>query len=132
MIALDTNVLVRALVADDAEQTPLAIALIGRGTAAGETFFISDIVICEMIWVLNTRYDFARARIGLLLRDLFRASHLEFGAREELLRALDAFGRGKGDFSDYLIREQATTAGAESVATFDKLLLREDGFIAVG
>lgn len=132
MIALDTNVLVRALVGDEPGQATLAVAMIVRGTTTGETFFISDIVVCESIWVLNIRYNFGRARIATFLRDLFRASHLEFRARDELLRALDAFDNGKGDFSDYLIREHASSAGAETFATFDKLLLRENGFIAVG
>lgn len=132
MIALDTNVLVRGLVEDDPAQVALAVGLIRRGIANGETFFVSDIVVCETIWVLSTSYNIDRMRIASLLRNLFRANHLEFRARGELFRALNAFDNGKGDFSDYLIREHARSAGAERVATFDKLLLRENGFIAVG
>ncbi|MEP6834418.1 MAG: type II toxin-antitoxin system VapC family toxin [Gemmatimonas sp.] len=131
MIALDTKALVRALVDDDPKQAALAIALISRGMANGETFFVSDIVICEVVWVLSVSYKIDRTRIASLLRDLLRASHLQFRARDELFRALNAFGIGKGDFSDYLIREHASSAGADTVATFDKVLLREAGFMSV-
>lgn len=47
-------------------------------------------------------------------------------------RALDAYDAGGGDFADYLAREQARAAECETVATFDKVLLRERGFVAAG
>ena len=131
MIALDTNVLVRYLINDDPTQAALAVALIRRGIANGDTFFVSDIVVCEIVWVLTASYRIERSRIASLLRDLFRANHLGFRQRDELFRALIAFEGGKGDFPDYLIREHARSGGAVDVATFDKLLLRENGFIAV-
>jgi len=52
-------------------------------------------------------------------------------AIDSLIRALEAYETGKGDFADYLIREQARAAECESVATFDRVLLRERGFVAV-
>ena len=131
MIALDTNILVRYLVEDDAKQTALAAALIDRAIADGEPLFVSDIVVCETVWVLGVSYDVCRAEIASVLRNLFRARHLTFGAVDQLVRALDAYESGKGDFADYLIREQARAAECESVATFDRVLLKERGFVAV-
>lgn len=46
------------------------------------------------------------------------------------MRALNAYERGRADFADYLIREHARRAGCDNVATFDKALLKEPGFIA--
>lgn len=131
MIALDTNVLVRYLVEDDAKQTALAAALIDRAIADGEPLFVSDIVVCETVWVLSVRYDVRRAEIASVLRNLFRARHLAYSAVDQLVRALDAYATGEGDFADYLIREQARAAECESVATFDRVLVRERGFVAV-
>jgi predicted nucleic-acid-binding protein len=130
--ALDTNVLVRYLVEDDARQTALAAAVIDRAIAADETLFVSDIVVCEIVWVLSTAYGIARTQIASVLGDLFRARHLEFAAPDQLLRALAAFMAGKGDFADYLIREHGRSAGADAVVTFDRALLRETGFVAAG
>lgn len=130
MIALDTNVLVRYLVKDDAKQTALAAALIDRAIAADESVFVSDIVVCETVWVLRVSYRVRRADVVALLRQLFRARHLIFRAVDELSRALDAYAAGKGDFADYLIREHARAANCDSVASFDTVLVKERGFVA--
>ena len=128
MIALDTNVLVRYLVEDDAKQTALATALIDRAITAGDALFISHIVVCETVWVLSVSYRVARQEIALVLRELFRARHLAFDASDQLVRALDAYESGKADFADYLIRENARASNCDEVATFDKVLSRERGF----
>ena len=130
MIGLDTNVLVRYLVEDDARQTAQAAALIERAIADDESLYVSDVVVCETVWVLSVAYKVGRKEIAAVLRSLFRARHLDFGAVDQLIRALDSYESGKGDFADYLIREHARAADCESVATFDRLLLKERGFVA--
>lgn len=130
MIALDTNVLVRYLVEDDVKQTAAAAAAIERAVAAGDELFVSDVVLCETVWVLAGSYKVTRSVIVATLRDLLRARHLAFGAPDQLTRALDAFAHGKGDFADYLIREHARAAGCDRVLTFDRALLGDAGFAA--
>jgi predicted nucleic-acid-binding protein len=130
VIALDTNVLVRYLVEDDAKQTAAAAALIDRVIADDDTLFVSDVVVCETVWVMSVSYGVRRAEIAGVLRSLFRARHLTFAAADQLIRALDTYEAGKGDFADYLIREHARAAGCEDVATFDRVLLKERGFVA--
>ena len=130
MIALDTNVLVRFLVEDDRDQSARAASLIEQAVAASDQLFISDIVMCEMVWVLSGAYRFTRDEIASTLSDLVRARHLRFREPDEIARALRAFGVGRGDFADYLIREQARAAGCDRVATFDRALLVEDDFEA--
>lgn len=129
MIALDTNVLVRFLVEDDQRQAVDAAALVECTIAADEVLFISDVVLCEVVWVLAGSYRVSRAQIGTTLRELLRAKHLAFAAPDQLVRALDAFTKGKGDFADYVIREHGRAAGCDAVATFDRALLREQGFV---
>ena len=130
MIALDTNVLVRFLVEDDTEQSRQAKAMIQRAIAGNSPCFVSEVVVCEVVWVLGTSYQVGREEIARVLRQLLRARHLTFPKGERLSRALSAFEPGRGDFTDYLIRETAREAGCESVATFDRALLREPGFVA--
>ena len=52
MIALDTNVLVRFIVEDDDEQTGRAVLLIHDALAKNEPLFVSEVVLCEVVWVL--------------------------------------------------------------------------------
>ena len=131
MIALDTNVLIRYPVEDDAKQGAAAAALIDRVIADDDTLFVSDVVVCETVWVMSVSYRVGRAEIARVLRNLFRARHLAFTATDQLRRALDAYEAGKGDFADYLIREHARAADCEQVATFDKVLLKERGFVGL-
>lgn len=130
MRALDTNILVRLLVADDAKQTRRVEALIDELDEADERAFVPDIVVCELVGVLRSAYDFDRAAISGALRQLLAAKQLTFSVAGELGRALTAYEGGGGDFSDYLIREQARTAGCEAVVTFDKRLLDDAMFVA--
>jgi len=128
MIALDTNVLVRFLVEDDKAQTRKAARLVERAMSVDEGLFISDVVICETVWVLVAAYRVPRGEIGETIGRLLMAAQLRFANVDRLSRAREAFLAGKGDFSDYLIREEARDAGCEQVATFDRVLLKEDGF----
>jgi predicted nucleic-acid-binding protein len=128
MIGVDTNVLVRYLVEDDEEQTKRAEALFRRASAKGETIFVSDVVLCEIVWVLESVYHVRRGEIADLLENLMRAKQVELGQADLAYRALEAYRAGKGDFADYVIRERALAAGCTSLATFEKQLWAEVGF----
>lgn len=128
MIALDTNVLVRFLVEDDARQSAAAAVLIERAVQSNDALYVSGIVLCETVWVLTGSYRVPRLDVVKTLQDLLRAKHLTFDNPDRLARAVDSFAIGRGDFADYVIREDAFAAGCSSIATFDRDLLRETGF----
>ena len=54
------------------------------------------------------------------VRDLLRASDFVVAERETIARATTAWEAGKGDFAEYLFREQSLAAGASAFATFDE------------
>ena len=113
-------------------QSAAAAALIEETLSAGEGLFVSDIVLCETVWVLTVAYRVKRPAVITILRELLRAKHLTFAAPDPVARALDAFESGRGEFADYLIREHARAAGCDEVATFDRALLGDPGFAAPG
>lgn len=131
MISLDTNILVRILVADDPKQTRKVIELIRSLDKNGEEAHVSDIVLCELVWVLHSGYGHDREAIAAALTRLLAAKQLRFEFPEKLLRALRAYEKGKGDFADYLIREHARSAGCNKVVTFDKKLLKDEMFSSI-
>jgi predicted nucleic-acid-binding protein len=63
MIAVDTNVLVRLMVEDDEEQSRRARELLAEATERGERVLVTDIVLCELEWVLDAAYRVPRKRI---------------------------------------------------------------------
>ena len=90
---------------------------------------VSDIALCEVVWVLELSYKVPRVEILAVLRRLLQARHLAFADGALLARAMSGFATGKGDVADYVIREHAARAGCTAVATFDRALLREVGFV---
>ena len=128
MIALDTNVMVRFIVRDDEEQSERANQLICRGIERGERFFLADVVLAELVWVLGRSYRLDRDEVSDVLTSLLMASHLAFSSVDRVGRALRRYMAGAGDFADYVIAEQARDSDCEAVATFDRGVLNEDDF----
>ena len=130
MFALDTNVLVRLVVRDDPDQLARVEALLEAAAAAGEPPVVTDVVLCEAVWVLRSVYRLSRDQLVGVVDTLLRATHLSFPTRAELRTALGAYATGRGDFADYVIRERALAAGCTAVVTFDRALHGEPGFAA--
>lgn len=135
MIALDTNVLVRYLVNDDAEQAQAARALMA-GLGPHRPAFVSREVIVELVWVLNRAYGFPRDSVASILQALVATVELRIEAADDVVRAAHGYRMGGAEFSDRMIAAAARHAGAEALYTFDRqaarlenaiLLAEEDG-----
>ena len=67
MIALDTNVLVRLLTRDHEEQALRVKALFDSHEGEDGVFFVSDIVLAELCWILERSYRHSRSEIDAAL-----------------------------------------------------------------
>jgi predicted nucleic-acid-binding protein len=122
MIGLDTNVLVRYLIQDDPEQADRATRLIEGQCTAKTPGRITQIVLCELVWVLIRAYGYSKMQVIAVLDQLLVTA--EFEVEQEALsrRALDAYRDGKADFSDYIVALNNQAAGCETTFTFDTRL----------
>lgn len=127
MTGLDTNVLVRYVVKDNPDQVRRAIRFIEDSRR--HPLFVTLVVLCETVWVLDSCYHRSREEIAGLIGDLLQVRQIAVEDPPLVRRALDAYSAGRGDLADYIIRERAGTEGCEEVGTFDRDLLREEGFI---
>src|SRR3546814_7369912 len=93
-IVADTNVLLRAIVADDARQSQAAIEAMEQA----EIVAVSLHALCELVWVLHRRYDVSRADIAAAIRQLLNTQNVVLNrpAVEVGLSVLDA----GGDFAE--------------------------------
>lgn len=132
MIALDTNVLVRLVLHDDESQARAAERLVVRARREQTSLFVADIVLCELVWVLTRRTRLTRADVAAAIDQLLRTELVVVADAAIVDRALGSYRTGRGDFADYLLREQAQAEGAETVVTFDQALKGEDGFRLIG
>ncbi len=120
MIALDTSLLVRLLTNDAPRQAAKVEAWLLAHTSARERAYVDHIVLCELAWVLERSYGYARGEIERALAALMAHDHLRLEAPALLRQALALYAKGPADFSDYLLALRAQAVGYAPVLTFDK------------
>ncbi len=131
MIGLDTNVLVRYLVQDDADQARRAARLIETRCTPDQPGFVNRIVLCELVWVLESCYDQSRDVVAAILSRLLRSAELIIEDAKDAEHAIKAY-RGRGvDFADALVGETNRRNGCATTATFDRKAARLESFSAV-
>lgn len=114
MRAIDTNVIVRFLTADDAAQAAAARRIIEEGDV-----FISSTVILETEWVLRSGYGFSAKAIEAALCGLAGLPGVTVEDPPVLAAALDGMAQGM-DFADAL--HLAKAEGCSAFLTFDRKL----------
>ena len=124
MIALDTNVIVRIVIADDPAQAEAAVALFRTGP-----LLLCKTVLLETEWVLRGCYKLGREAIGEAFRKLLGYRKVQVQDRGAVLQALVWYREGM-DFADAL--HLASTAGATRFATFDRELAKAAGRLPEG
>jgi predicted nucleic-acid-binding protein len=125
--ALDTNVLVRFLVQDDARQGAAARRLIRNGVNAGSALFVPVTVVLELEWVLRSSFGFEKAAVLQALFGLLGSFELSFESEGAVEAALGQYADGSADFADCLHAALALTAGQAPLWTFDKAAAKVDG-----
>lgn len=116
MISLDTNVVLRLIVRDDAEQAERAMRLVSASTC-----FVADTVLLETAWMLRSLFGPDRARIHAALVGIVGLENVVVADPERIRLALQWFGEGL-DFADAL--HLAGSQHASSFVTFDRRMLR--------
>lgn len=129
MLGLDTNVLVRFLVQDDAEQFERARRLIKREVGQNEPVLISLLVLLETEWVLRSRYALTKSDILSVFSSLLDAAELSFEDEPSIEEALFAWKDSVAEFADCLICARHRRLGCRASATFDSKAAKIAGFI---
>lgn len=123
MLAADTNVVVRAIVRDDAAQAA-KIEVLGP-------LWVSHLVLQEVVWVLSSSYRFDGDLIERAVEMLLLHRQFVLEAAATVLLALELFRENrKVGFNDCLLIEVARAAGHQPFMTFDRALAKVDGAMA--
>jgi predicted nucleic-acid-binding protein len=113
-VAVDTNVLIRAAVRDDQEQTEAAMRIMARA----EMVAIAVSCLCEFAWVLRSVYGYRAPDVAKAMRVLLAAENVETD-RQAAVAGLAILDAG-GDFADGVIAYEGRWLGAETFVSFDK------------
>jgi predicted nucleic acid-binding protein len=111
MRALDTNIVLRALLQDEPKQARAAVELL----SSGEVFALPTSVILEVSWVLRAN-GFKDDEIAGVLRDLLATGAVRSNEPHAIAEALRLTDAGL-DIADAV---HVSTSNAQALLTFDK------------
>jgi predicted nucleic-acid-binding protein len=124
MRAVDTNVLVRLVVRDDAKQVRAAEDFIASGV------WVSHLVLAETTWVLDAVYERTAEQIATAIDMLLNHERLTVQDADVVTAAAENFRKRPAlGFSDCLVLEIARKAGHLPLGTFDRDLAKLDGAV---
>lgn len=127
MIGVDTNVLVRFLVADDERQFEKARRLIRREATRGDPVLIGQLVLLECEWVLRSRYGLAKEAVLGAFSGLLDSTDVRVEDEASVEEALYVWKESGADFADCLIAAKCRSLGCSTTASFDARAARLPG-----
>lgn len=126
-ISVDTNILARAVLQDDAKQGRTASKLLKEASLIA----VSLPCLCELVWILRRGAKLPKEDVAVTIRDLLDAGNVAMNrpAVEAGLAILEA----GGDFAYGIMAYEGNWLGGETFISFDKRaveLLTEQGQVA--
>jgi predicted nucleic-acid-binding protein len=97
---LDTNVFIRYLTNDDSEKADACEKLFKKAVDREETFFTTDMVIAEIVWVLDSFYNLSEKDVQDKVAKILNTPNLLCPHKDLILSALDLYSEKKVDYID--------------------------------
>lgn len=116
---IDTNVILRYLMGDSEEQSPKATLLMTRVETGKEAVELSEAVLTEVVWTLESFFKVPRGEISQKLQAMLAFRGLRFSGKAVAKAALSLFATTKSDWVDCLLAARSKS-GNIFIYTFDK------------
>jgi predicted nucleic-acid-binding protein len=119
-VFFNTNFLLRFYL-DDIPTQALKAKRMVQAAKEGVISLVTDlIVICEMVWVLDSFYHLDKEVISEKITNLYRTRGVVVFNGDVLPNALSIFATKNIDFTDAVVASSATKNHVEYLASFDK------------
>ena len=119
MIGVDTNVLVRLFVHDNAQESAAVVKFMSD-RSTDDPAFVSAVVLAELVWALDRTYDYTPEAIHEALDGLFESTNIVIENEALMQAAVGLAAQENADVSDSIIAALTASAGASRTVTFDK------------
>jgi predicted nucleic-acid-binding protein len=128
MIGLDTNVLARIVLEDDAQQAKQALELLQACHEVGETVAVSLSVILELEWVLRSVAKLEKSIVIATFKKILETAPLRIENEVVFEHALYLYGgeTANADFAECLFLAQYQSMSCRVMASFDEKAQRMD------
>lgn len=128
MIGIDTNVLLRVIIADEPKQAETARNFIRNHCSADDPGYVSHITLVELVWTLGKAYQLSREDIGRAVEQILETAQLDVESSNDVAAALKDYRKGTADFADCLLARVNAAAGCDYTVTLDRKAARLTGF----
>ena len=123
MIGLDTNVILRFLLADDPAQGAAARAVF-EGLTEDNPGYVNIITLVELVWTLRNRYRISREQVADIVAGLLGSRDIVLEDEAVVEMAVDRASQMAGELPDLLIALRNSEAGCSRTMTFDRAAAR--------
>ena len=112
--------IVRHLTGDPPDQAAKATAAL----ASGEALLLTDLVLAECVYVLESFYEVPPARVAELMRAAIALANLKTVDEAILIRSVEIYELDRLDFAEAYLAAQAEATGVGEVLSFDRSIDR--------
>ena len=119
-IFFDTNFLLRYYLNDVPAQAKKAKSLVEEAVNGNLELITELVVICEMVWVMDSFYELDRRRIVEKISNLYQTPGIKVINGDVLPDALASYLEKNVDFTDAVIGTSAISNNIKYIASFDK------------
>lgn len=121
MIGIDTNILVRYLTRDDDKQSTDVLTFLNQYSGDESSIYINNVVLCEIIWVLESAYEYSKQEISNALKLILQTPEFAFENHTTIVKVLYEYEQTNGvDFADILISYTNADKGCSATYSLDK------------
>ena len=124
---LDTNILIRHLTGDPPSQAKRATEFL-RGS---HELILTDLVLAEMVYVLESFYEVPRTEIAGMARALLALPSIAASDHDLFLRAVEIYEVIRLDFAEAYLAALAEFSDVKHVASFDRSIDRVKSILRV-
>src|SRR4030042_3369516 len=119
LIFIDTNVFLRFLVRDVEPFYQKAKELFEKAEEGKVKLETNELVIAEIVWVLESYYDFSKSEIKKVIDSILDTKNLKIANQTRIKEAVGFYASGKADFIDAYNISYIKKKRFKKVATFD-------------
>jgi predicted nucleic acid-binding protein len=132
VVLLDTNILLRHILADPPDHTPRATAYLQRIEQGDAQARLTDTVIFETVYVLQSLHRVPRPDIRDAILTILRLSHIRLSSKRMLREVFDLYVSTPSlSYADCYHAVLTKRLGLAAIVTFDRKFDRVPGLVRV-
>jgi len=124
---VDANVILRYLTKDPPAMAEAALKIFNDATSGKISLLIIPITVAEVVWVLESFYEYSKQQIAETMTQFLICGGLEVESLDLLMGALSLYHEKNLDFADAILALTALRNGPKVIYSFDRDLDRVDG-----